>query len=51
MVPCHSYIFITFERIKGRGYFKDIIWGGNAIHKWGAIFMGKKGSFYVILLY
>ena len=33
------------------GRFKVTTWGGNAIHKSGTLFLRKRGSHYVTLLY
>ena len=34
---------------RGGGHFKVTIWGGNASHKSGTLFIGKRGSHYVTL--
>ena len=55
MVPCHSCdtygIGTSQSKRVWAGGFKVINWGCNASQKRGALFMGKKGSHYVILLY
>ena len=49
MMLCHScHIYGIWRNKDLGGCFKVIVWGGNACHKDGGVFMGQGSSHYLL---